>query len=212
MDNDRDLLPWIFGGLSMATVAIALTVGSTNSTAPRTSQEPTQPAAHILSQAATTALAPMTAPAASAPVLAAQIQPVAPPTEPSVQIWQCMINGQKTFSDNPCGEKSSVHEIGPINRMDPTPILPRARPYVAEPSYPPEYAYQGGQEDSSPGEQRFSYPYPVFLGIPRHQGERRDHERGRPDQERGMPNQAGDRPGIALHPYGHYRGRPLPRN
>jgi hypothetical protein len=32
MDKDRDLLPWIFGGLSMAAVAIAITVGSTNGT------------------------------------------------------------------------------------------------------------------------------------------------------------------------------------
>jgi hypothetical protein len=199
MDQHRDLLPWIFGGLSMATLAIALTVGSTNRTAPRNSQAPSQTTAHTLPEA-TTAPAPaqtlaaaqiqtpaspalaspaLASPALTSPTLASPTpapQMLAPPIESNGQVWECTINGQRTFSDNPCGDKSSLHEIGPINRMDPTPILPHARSYAPESSYQPEYSYQGGQEDSAPGEQQFTdNSYPVFVGIPVREHRRPDH-------------------------------------
>jgi hypothetical protein len=205
MDHNRDLFPWIFGGLSMATVAIALTVGSTNGTAPKNSQAPSQTTAHTLPEA-TTAPAPaptlaaaqiqtpasstLTSPTLTSPTPAPQT--LAPPMESNGQVWECTINGQKTFSDNPCGDKSSLHEIGPINRMDPTPILPHARSYAPESSYQPEYSYQGGQEDSAPGEQQFSdNSYPVFVGIPVHEHRRPDHPH---------------------RPHGHYREPPPRKN
>ena len=140
MDEDRDLLPWIFGGLSMATVAIAITVASSNGTAPDKSHAPTQTTAHGLpdTQAllvpeaeaspkavlalpkAAAAMSEAGAPIPAPTFAAAQIQTSAPPMEPTNRVWECTINGQKTFSDAPCGDKSSVREIGPINRMDPT--------------------------------------------------------------------------------------------
>jgi hypothetical protein len=197
MDKDRDLLPWIFGGLSMATVAIAITVGSTNGTAPRDSQAPRQPIAYTLPEAKVTTApvlasvaAPPPAPAPAPPLAAAQIQTVSPPTASNNQIWECTINGQKTFSDSPCGGQSSVRELGPINGMDPTPILPHARSYVPESSYQPGDSYQGDQEDSSPGEQQFANnSYPVFVGFPVHEPRRPEHAR---------------------RPHAHYRG-PSPR-
>jgi hypothetical protein len=206
MDEDRDLLPWIFGGLSMATVAIALTVASSNGTVPNKSQAPTQTTAHISTDAqalllpeakalpkAVVALPEAGLPAAptSAPTFAAaQMQTTAPPMESTSQIWECTINGQKTFSDNPCGGKSSLREIGPINRMDPTPIIPYARSYASESSYRPEYSYPGEQGDSNPGEQQFAAnSYPVFIGVPFHEHRRPDH---------------------AHRPHDHYRG-PQPR-
>jgi hypothetical protein len=200
MDKDRDLLPWIFGGLSMATVAMAITLGSTYGTAPRNLQASRQVAPHALPDAeaptaratAQTQAAPQTL-AAAQTLPAAPIQTAAPPPEASSQIWECAINGQKTFTDNPCGDKSSLHEIGPINRMDPTPILPHARSFVPESSYQPEYSYPGEQIDSYAGEQQFANnannSYPVFIGIP-------FHERGRPDH--------------GHRPHGHDRG-PQPR-
>ena len=199
MDKDRDLLPWIFGGLSMATVAIAITVGSThgivpqNLHAPSRTTAPSQTTAHILPELEVT---PAPAPALGtaqiqtvAPTLAAaQIQTVTPTMAPSSRIWECTINGQRTFSDHPCGDKSSVREIGPTNRMDPTPILPYARSYVPESSYPPEYSYQGGQEDSIPGEQQFANDsYPVFIGIPVHEHRRLEHGHRPHGQHRGPP-------------------------
>jgi hypothetical protein len=188
MDKDKDLLPWIFGGLSMATVAIAITVGSTNRTSPRNSLAPRQPIAYTLPEAKVTT-APVPTPAPAPTLAAAQIQTVTPPKESNSQIWECTINGQKTFSDSPCGGQSSVRELGPINRMDPTPILPHARSYVPE-STQPEYSYQGDQEGSNPGEQQFANnSYPVFVGFPVHEPRRLEH---------------------GHRPHGRYRG-PSPR-
>jgi hypothetical protein len=187
MDKDRDLLPWIFGGLSMA-AAIALTVGSGNVTASRNSPAPSVPTAllptaHILPAADVMAApAPALAPAPAPEQIsaAAQIQTATARVEPGSQIWECTTNGQKTFSDKPCGDKPSLHELGPINGMDPTPILPRARPYAAEPSREPDY-YPGAQDDSGSREQQFAAnSYPAFIGIPIREHRRGDHER-RPD-------------------------------
>lgn len=179
MDKNRDLFPWIFGGLSMATVAIAVTLGSTHGNAPgnapKNPQAPSQITAHPLPEAEAP-IAPAPAPAPAQILAAAQIQTAATPVEPSSQIWECTINGQKTFSDNPCGDKSSLREIGAINRMDPTPILPHARSFVPESSYQAEYSYPGEPVDSYPGEQQFANnSYPVFIGIPFHEHRRPDH-------------------------------------
>lgn len=212
MDEDRDLLPWIFGGLSMATVAIAVTVAASNGTAPKKSHAPTQTAAQILpdtkglpvpeaqalpqavlaSPRAVVALPQAGLPAAptpSATFAAAQMQTAAPPMEPTSRVWECTINGQKTFSDAPCGDKSSVREIGPINRMDPSPIVSYARSYGRDPSYQPEYSYPGEQPDTNAEQQSAGNPYPVFVGIPIHEHARPDH---------------------AHRPHGHHRG-PQPR-
>jgi hypothetical protein len=189
MDTDRDLLPWIFGGLSMATVAIAITVGSTNGTAPKNVQAPRQIIVQPLPEvevptAPARAAAP--APAAAQILAAAQIQTVAPPIAANGQIWECTIDGQKTFSDSPCGAKSSLREIGAVNRMDPTPILPHARSFAPESSYRAEYSYPGEQVDSNPGEQQFAdNPYPVFIGIPFHDRRRPDHGRRPHNHDRG---------------------------
>ena len=190
MDKDRDLLAWIFGGLSLAAVAMAVVLGSTYGNASKHLQPASLITAHPLPEPPTqTVQAPTPAPA---PILAAaEIQTAAPPAEPKGQIWECTINGQKTFSDNPCGEKSSLYDIGPINGMDPTPIFPHARSLGPESSYQPEYSYPGEQVDSNPGEQQSAKSsYPVFIGIPFHEYRRPDH---------------------AHRPHGHYRG-PQPRN
>lgn len=195
MDKDRDLLPWIFGGLSMATAAMAITLASTYGNAPgnapKDSQAPSPIAAHPLPwvEAPTAAtLAPAPAPAA-APVqtlVAAQIQTAAPPIEPGSQIWECTTNGQKTFSDNPCGDKPVLREIGPINGMDTTPILPRARSFAPESGYRPEYSYPGEQADSYPDDQQSANnSYPVYIGIPYREHGRPDHGHRPHNRDRG---------------------------
>jgi hypothetical protein len=192
MDKGRNLLPWILGGLSMATVAIAITVGWAKGIAPNNSPAPSQTATHMLPDAeATTASAPAPAPTLTVAQIRQVTPPIAPNSEPNRQIWECTINGLKTFSDNPCGDKSSLREIGPINRMEPTPILPPSRSYVPESSGQPKYSYPIEQADSYPGEQQSadnSYAadnsYPVFVGIPFDGRRRPDHEeRGRSDHE-----------------------------
>jgi len=128
VDKDSNLLRRILGRLSMAAVAIAVTVGGAAAN---------------------------------------------PPTPPSSQIWECTTNGQRTFSDKPCGVKSSLRELNPINGMDPTPILPPARSYqpqFAQPQFvdPPEYSSPGTQESVESS-------YPVLVAFP--YNVRRPHER-----------------------------------
>jgi hypothetical protein len=196
MDKDRDLLPWIMGGLSMATVAIAITVVSTQRIVPANLQSLGQtatqalPAASLpgstppppapISQPATTTV-PAPTPEPSMP--AEQIQTAGPPPEQNGQIWECTINGQKTFSSNPCGDRSSLREIGPINGMEATPIPQRARSYAPESSYRPEYSYPTEQpyptqqDDPNPSEQGFAgNAYPVYVGIPFREHRRADHD------------------------------------
>jgi hypothetical protein len=183
VDKGRNLPPWILGGLSMATLAIAISVGWAKEIAPNSSPAPSQTAAQILPAEVSTAPAPAPAPT----LTVARIRPVTPPTAPTVeatrQIWECRINGIRTFSDNPCGDKSSLREIGPINRMDPTPILPLSRSYVLESSGQPKYSYSSQQAESYPSDQQSaddSYPadnsYPVFVGVPFDERGRSDHE------------------------------------
>jgi hypothetical protein len=197
MDKDRDLLPWIFGGLLTAAVAMAITLGSTYGIAPKNSPAPSQVTARTPPETeaprAPAAVPPLTLAAAQTLTAArtpaaGQLQGASPPVEPNSQIWECTINGQKTFSDNPCGDGSSLREIGPVNRMDPTPILPRALSLVAESTYQPEYSYPGEQVDPYAGEQQFaSNSYPVFIGIPFYERRRPDHGHRPHSHDRGPP-------------------------
>jgi hypothetical protein len=176
MGKDRDLLPWILGGLMMATVALAIAVASTNRIAPRNSPTLSQPATQTL-PATLPAIAPAPASEQAPPpsVAAAPIQAMTPtpPAEPSVKIWECTINGLRTFSNNPCGDKSSIREIGPVNTMESTPNFRFDRAYGPESGYQPDYPYSS-PEDSSPQESPDS-SYPAVIGIPFHQGRRPDH-------------------------------------
>jgi hypothetical protein len=233
MDKGKNLLPWILGGLSMAAVAFA-SVGWTKGVSPTDLPAPSQTAAQLPDAETATAAAP--APAARV----ALIQPVIPPPAPNVErnhpIWACTINGQKTFSDNPCGAKSTRLEISPINRMDPTPILPTSRSHVPESSDQPNYFYPSGQANSYPSEQQSaddsyatdnSYAaynsYPVFLGSPfsgrgRPGGRPDREERGRSDHEHRPYSQPPSRPNSRPNnqppsqPQSHNRGPQPLRN
>jgi hypothetical protein len=177
MDKDRDLLPWIFGGLSMATVAIAIIVGSNNRPRPKNPPTPSLAAAYALPPA------PAETVPVAVPVLvpvhalaAAQLQTVTPPIEQGSQIWECAINGQRIFSDKRCGEKPSVRKIGPINTMDPTPIFRSNSSYERQSSSVAEYP--------DPSEQQLAdNSYPVYVGVPYH--ERRRSDRAHPSHDRG---------------------------
>jgi hypothetical protein len=177
MDKDRDLLPWILGGLMMATVALAIAVGSTNRIAPTNLQALSQMASQTLPAAALPAIAlPAPAPerAPPPPVAAAPIQAMtpAPPTEPTVKIWECTINGLRTFSNKSCGDKPSIREIGPVNTMESTPIIPFDRAYRGQSSYQPDYPdYPYSSAQDSPDSS-----YPVVVGIPYRDRRRSDHE------------------------------------
>jgi hypothetical protein len=177
MDKDRGLLPWIFGGLSMATVAIAIIVGSNNRPAPKNSPASSSATAYALPPAPAQTVpvaAPVVVPVQA--LAATQLQTVTPPIEQSTQIWECEINGQRTFSDKRCGEKPSPRKIGPINTMDPAPI------FRSNPSYEPQSGYPAEYPESSE-QQLADNSYPVYVGVPYH--ERRRPDRARPSHDRG---------------------------
>jgi hypothetical protein len=50
------------------------------------------------------------------------------------QIWECTTKGVRTFSSNPCGTKSTVRELNPINVMEPVST------YLVTHTYAPSYA------------------------------------------------------------------------
>jgi hypothetical protein len=159
MNNQRDLLPWILGGLSVATVAVVITVVFAGKAAPSLRQAGTgtqvasapdsvsvrAPAA-VAAEVATPAVAEpaVTEPA---PAPAAQALATAEPALQTGQIWGCMTNGVRTFSNNPCGEKSTLLEVRAINTMNPPPVVRYAHANGPEPRYSPEYADQDASSD-----------------------------------------------------------------
>jgi hypothetical protein len=183
MNNQRSLLPWILGGLSVATVAIVITVASAGKAAP--SLRPASAATALVTPSTDSVSLP--APTAAVPAVPAVAAVAAVPTEsetapppaaqataePAVQsgqIWGCMTNGVKTFSNNPCGEKSTLLEVRAINTMNPTPVARYARTYAPEPRYSPGYADQNNYSDQEVyGEQGPAEtgpnPYAVVQGF-----------------------------------------------
>lgn len=153
MNKERDLLPWIFGGLSAAAIAVAFAAVTTHRDVP--SLPPPVVAQLPASTAASPAPIPTTAP--TAPPVAepdpapAPALPLAQTTEapkiPGGQIWECTTQGVKTFSNNPCGEKSTQLDVGPVNTMKPSTPVHYVRAYGPEPRYP------AGYDQSAPDDQ-----------------------------------------------------------
>jgi len=86
--------------------------------------------------------------------------PAAAPAIPTTgQIWECTTNGQKTFSNNPCGDKSSLLDLGPINTMDRAPVYRTARAYPPGPDYSPGYSDPDSQDSADNG-------YPSMVAVP----------------------------------------------
>ena len=153
MNKERDLLPWILGGLAAVAIAVAFAAVSTHRDVPLpppqavAAQSPTLPAAL---PAPTSAQAASPAERGAAQVSApSQTQTAVEPEVAAGQIWECTTKGVKTFSNNPCGEKSTLLDVGPINTMNPTPALHYVGAYGPQPRYSPGYADQsaGGDAD-----------------------------------------------------------------
>lgn len=155
MNKERELLPWILGGLSAAAIAVAFASVSTQRAAPTSPPlADAQPVASptLLPPTLHPALPPAATTQAAPP--AADLEPVAAPVSPAPQaqsaVWECTTNGVKTFSNNPCGEKSTLLEIGPINTMSAAPVIHYARAYGAEPRYVSGYADRSAPDDEYP--------------------------------------------------------------
>jgi hypothetical protein len=183
---DTDLLPWIMGGL-MGVVAVAAIVGNAVGTlrpaaaieraaAPKVTTSLTTSVS--MSAAATDggAKAPATVTSATVtpgtPTLGAvmPLAPVIPPTPipqstgselPAGQVWECVVNGQRTFSDSPCGDHPAIRQLSEVNTMAAVPVgrAPRllppdtnyagVGPEYAPDSYAPEYPEEPATESAN---------------------------------------------------------------
>jgi len=221
MNKERHLLPWVLGALCATAVAVAITAVSSTKTvpsapasmvasqsAPAPAQAPAPPPAPVV--AAVPPAAAAVPPAAAAAATAAEPVSQAEPTSqqspmqaqaapespaPSGQIWECTTKGVKTFSNNPCGDKSTLREVGPINTMNPTPVVHYARAYVPEPRYAP--AYSGS--DSAADQESYSDPvsadsggntYTIVQGVgfvARRRPEHHPHHRPMPNHHNSGP-------------------------
>jgi uncharacterized protein DUF4124 len=92
-----------------------------------------KPATAVVGQSATVP-APPTTPAVSP---AAAVQPPGQPALPADQVWQCKVNGQRIFSDSPCGAGASIRQLSAVNGMDAAPPVHTYR----YPTYGPGAGY-----------------------------------------------------------------------
>jgi hypothetical protein len=137
--TEADLLPWIFGSLVVAIAVVGLIIASTHNDvldahSPKIRVVPEPPEAN---------------PTPSQPALVAS--GAMPTVGTPRRVWECAVNGQKTFSDAPCGVGSTVRDLSPVNRMNPTPTPPPTRYYgsPSNPAYAPSYEPQGSDESTN---------------------------------------------------------------
>jgi hypothetical protein len=194
MGKQRDLLPWIFGGLATAAVAIAIAVTSANRAPPQSPAAAGRTTPMVLAALAPTPVSPASTPApapppaptpAPAPAVATAPAPSAVPPPPSSQIWECTTNGQKTFANRPCGANAILRDVGPVNGMDPAPRLAPNRRYYPPPA---DDSYDYSDSDSSDYPPEYSDgAYPVLVGIPLSERRRATHTHRPPKQVRAPP-------------------------
>jgi hypothetical protein len=213
MNKERDLLPWILGGLSAATIAVAFAAVSTYRNVPTLAPTPSvaaQPTVRApvatpalqppsTAQASALASAPASVPE-SAPVLAPpQAQTAVEPEVQAGQIWECTTKGVKTFSNNPCGEKSTLLDVSPINTMSATPAVHYAHANGSEPRYAQGYSDQGAPADEEPysedyGAETGGDSYTVIPGFVAH---RRPEHSHRPSPHHNSGHNSGHTSGTA---------------
>lgn len=199
MKTERGLLPWVLGGLSAATIAVAFAAVSSHRaeatlppppTATPTpliaAQAPALPAAVPVSATtqATSPVTPATEPESQVPSSPAPPQSAVAQEATGGQIWACTTRGVKTFSNNPCGENSTLLDIGPINTMRATPAIHYVRPYGsaagAAPAYASGYPDQGVADDSEDSADQYpaeagANSYTIVQGVRFVRRKRPDH-------------------------------------
>jgi len=184
----RDFLPRILGGALAVSVAIGVAIGLTNGAAAA------QAATSNSDSSTTHAGAPITsAPSAAATIKSSESVPTAPPTVapataaaqapraaaaarpqlPPGQVWQCVIDGGRVFSDAPCGEHASIRRLSDLNVMD-SPRQGDAYAYSYAPVHPPAETFAPAPSDDSDYADYPSADVPWVYGrarqhyIPRH--------------------------------------------
>ena len=115
--------------------------------------------------------APATADSPPSPEAAGTAPVNAPTSAPSNQIWECTTNGVRTFSSNPCGTKSTVRQLNPINVMEPAPVYrpaPSYGPAMGSPPAPPvRYGYPEQDNADEPATDNGYSGSPGVIVVPR---------------------------------------------
>jgi hypothetical protein len=95
------------------------------------------------------------------------MQAAAQPDAQGGQIWVCTTKGVKTFSNNPCGEKSTLLDVGPINTMNATPVNRYPRGYEQQPRYAPAYNDQATEAEDYSDQygSDAGAPYTIVQGV-----------------------------------------------
>lgn len=196
MSREHDLLPWILGALSIAAVALTITAVSSQRTGTPVVQPIPSAATALPPPAPTLAALPAAAvpeavpePSSADAPLTAATQAATQPEVQAGQIWVCTTLGVKTYSNNPCGEKSTLLEVGPINSMNPTEPVHYARAYPAQPQYRPPYSDPNAQsyaEDDSgqEGYESGDNSYAIVQGVAVLPRRRPEHRPYRPSSHR----------------------------
>lgn len=169
MDKEADFFPWILGAVIAATAAGAAVIASTHTTASTADKTPNQSAENV---GAPTPIAPATL----------QVPPVVQPATrvrlgPG-NVWECVVNGQRTFSDAPCGEHPVIRQLSAVNLIQSTPI-PAAAPYI---SYDSGYS-AAPVDQSGPDSVTQLYSNPPMILINERMRHRDSHRQGRPFHE-----------------------------
>jgi hypothetical protein len=192
MTEDRDLLPWILGGLSMAAIAMAVAVGLTGRTtrahafSQSASTVPTLATAQLNPHTPSASVPASTLPASTASFAPApsvsipQTQPEPAPNPPGSQIWECTTNGTKTFSNNRCGSAAILREVGPINVMDRSPVAANVHWYGPDSNDSPDYYYPDPPRPADNAS-------PIVVGMPYLERRRPQHPHQPNNHERGHP-------------------------
>jgi hypothetical protein len=199
MTEDRDLLPWILGGLSVAVFALALAVGLTGRIMPTHASSPAfvpvpalataelsrRPSTHIPpSIDALASSMSSSAPTSAFAAPPAQSTRDAPPAAAAgTRIWECTTNGIKTFSNSRCGSTAVVREVGPINVMDSSPSVSNVHWYAPDSNRAPD-----DYNPSPPPPVDDSYPLVVGAPYlvrrrPEHHHHPNNHDRGHPRRD-----------------------------
>jgi hypothetical protein len=131
MVKDSDLLPWIMGGMLVVGAAVAAAVGLDGTTA-STSNSPNDTGARPTVLPQSSNQSSPTPPAVAADLTPVAVSPTARPLLPPGQVWECVINGQRVFSDAQCGAHASIRQLSEVNVMN---SRPAPGPYGAYGSY-----------------------------------------------------------------------------
>jgi hypothetical protein len=103
---------------------------------------------------------------------------------PAGQVWQCLVNGQKVFSDKRCGHDASVRQLSDVNMMQAAPASPSSlyggyspaygAPPLPQAAWQPDQNEPDGQGDAA--DQVYSGPLYLSARERPHREHRRHHE------------------------------------